>query len=514
MDLLLGIDLGTTGCKSALYDTSGVQRSAGYREYGTVSARGGWAEQNPDDWWVAVQGSAEDCLARLTGGAPSVLGVAVSCANAIVPVDRRGNALYNAIMQVDARAQEQARQCCERYPEEELLRLTGNPVRTGGYSPSVILWIRENLPDIYRDTYRFLAPGGYIVQKLTGAFTIDYSRASTAGLMDIRRLEWSEDICAALGVDVEKLPRLLSAETAAGELLPEAAKALRLPPGTPVSAGAMDSAASVIGAGCCEAGKANHVIGTVSRLCVPMREPVFRQEFLNAYLHREVPYFVMAPSNGGGSSLKWFAQAFGECERAVAESTGVTPYELFDLKAAQVPAGSEGLIYLPYLLGERSPIWDPNARGVFFGITPKHTKSHFLRSIMEGVGYAALQNMRLMEQRLGICPDEIVITGGGARSALWCEILASMTGKCFLRPSQTECETKGAAFIAGLTAGVYRSFRDAERLAEIQSEIRPDPAAFGAYASLFGLFDSLYWHLREDYRELARIMYMLEKKSI
>jgi xylulokinase len=417
-------------------------------------------------------------------------------------------------MQVDNRSREQTAWATQEIRQEEFLHITGNYVRTGGLSAPVILWFKEYLPEVYKKTYKFLSPTGLVVQKLTGIFTMDYSRASTAALMDIRTLEWSDSICSALKIDRDKLPDLYPSETRVGSLCAGAAAELSLPVGIPVCAGSMDSTASVIGAGCTDPGEMNLVIGTVSRLCFPILEPQFCSYFLNAYFHKETPYMAMAPTNGGGISFSWFAHAFGEYEQTVADSIQKNFYELFDLKAMNVPPGCKGLLYLPYLVGERSPMWDPNARGVFFGITPKHTKAFFLRSILEGVGHATLQNLNLMERELDCGIGEIIITGGGARSFLWCEIMANMLGRPIARLGYNECETRGDGFIAGLMAGVYHSYGDIKKQIRIQSTLQPNKVLAEIYLPLNELFKTLYEHLKDDFDRLAQINQSLDRKNL
>ena len=503
--LLLGIDIGTTGCKSVFYDTDGKIAAAGYWDYEIVSPRDGWAEMEPGEWWRGVCNTTKEALAKLDIHSPHVLGICVSCANAIIPADKEGRHLYRAVMQIDQRSQEQTHNAAELVPQKIYFEKTGNYIRTGGFSPSVILWFKEQHREIYSQTYKFLAPGGYIVQKMTGNFTIDYSRASTAALMDIKELKWSDVICAALGIDSNKLPDLLGQETAAGQLLPEAAGQMGLAAGIPVAVGLMDSAASMIGSGCVNENNASLVVGTVSRLCYPMTEANFPLNTLNAYFIKETPYLAMAPTNGGGMSVKWFMASFGDYEKTIAKTMNIDYYELFDNKASEIQAGCGGLLYLPFLTGERSPIWDPNARGVFFGISPKHTKAHFARSILEGVGHATLQNSRQIEEKLQKFFSEIVITGGGANSKLWCKILSSMLNKRIVRLGHSDCETKGAAFTAGLMTGVYNSCDDIKRQIEVKDTFDPDEAATEIYNSMHGIYESLYPCLKDDFSNLAKI---------
>ena len=392
------------------------------------------------------------------------------------------------------------------------LEKTGNFIRTGGFSPSVILWFKENARDIYDQTYKFLAPSGYIVHKMTGNFTIDFSRASTAALMDIQNLNWSDEICSTLDIDKAKLPELFSQETIAGKLLPEAARAIGLEQGIPVAVGLMDSTAAMIGSGCISQNKVSLVIGTVSRLCCPMTEPNFHESFLNAFFIREVPYLAMAPTNGGGVSYRWFTNSFGDHEKDLAQTMRMNFYELFDLKASQIQAGCGGLLYLPYIVGERSPMWDPNARGVFFGINSTHTKAHFVRSILEGVGHATLQNLLLIERKLHGSFNEIVITGGGAKSKLWCEIMSNMLNKCIIRLGHSDCETKGSAFVAGLMTGVYHSYSEVNRQIHIKDYFYPDKNTAESYLPLHDIYESLYSHLKDDFTSLAKITHPAAKK--
>ncbi len=502
MDYLMGIDIGTTGCKATLFDLQLNPCGTGYRSYEIISPKAGWAEEDPDEWWLGMAQAVRDSLDRYSPDRDRILAAAVSCTNGLVPMDKEGNCLSNAIMQIDGRTDAEADFIASAAGKDEIFAVTGNRVAPGTFSAPIIVWFKRHRPEIYQSTWKFLAPGGFIVQRLTGRFTMDYTRASTTLLFDIRKKEWSERLCGQIGVDIEKLPDPVASETVVGTVTKEAALFTGLPEGIPVAAGAMDTVAAAIGIGCVEADSPLLIVGTVARLCIPMKDAAFDRTFLNAAFTSETPYIAMAPTNGGGISLKWFLNAFCESEGRAADRLQINPYGLLDAEALRAPPGSEGIIYLPYIAGERSPIWDPHARGVFFGISCSHKKCHFIRAIMEGIAYATRQNMEIYERVMRNSCDNIVACGGGIRSEAWRMIFADILGKTIAMPRSAESETKGGAYIAGMAAGVYSSYREAKKLASPVASVSPAQASRQKYDALFEVYKSLYQSLKEDYRKL------------
>jgi xylulokinase len=307
-------------------------------------------------------------------------------------------------------------------------------------------------------------------------------------------------------IPIEKMPDCYPSDVIVGEVTKEAARMTGLMKGTPVAVGLMDTAAAAIGIGAIEANNPFLIIGTVSRLSIGLNESIFDKRFLNVCYTSETPWMTMAPTNGGGISLKWFRDTFGDVEKLTAENMGVNPYQLFNIKAARINAGSDGLIYLPYIAGERSPIWDSYAKGVFFGISPLHKKAHFIKAIMEGVAFATRHNMEILEKELGMQVDDIKVGGGGALSPLWIETITHVLGKTILKPKIVETETLGSAFVAGKAVGVFNKYDDIKEMIQIESEFNPKKEVTYIYNKYFQLYKTLYTHLREDYQSLQSIL--------
>ncbi|MDK2799139.1 MAG: xylulokinase [Clostridiales bacterium] len=506
MDLLLGIDVGTTGCKASLFDTEGRLISSGYREYKIISTRIGWAEENPEEWWRKVSEAIRESIDKQKIKAKNIAGVAISCTNGLVAVDKEGKPLINAIMQIDNRCHQEVSWIKDTIGEDTVFAITGNRIAAGTFSAPNILWIKNNLQEVFKNTSKFLVPTGFIVYKLTGEFCIDYTRASTTLLFDIRSKQWSGDLCSKMKIPMDKLPEHYPSDVIAGKVTKEAAELTGLVEGTPVAVGLMDTAAAAIGMGAIDAYDPFLIIGTVSRLSIGLKESRFDRRFLNACYTSETPWMAMAPTNGGGISLKWFRDTFGEMESLTADNMGVSPYQLFNVKASRINAGSDGLIYLPYIAGERSPIWDSYAKGVFFGISPSHRKAHFIKAIMEGVAYATKHNLEILEKELGIQVDNIKIGGGGALSSLWREIMAQVLGKTILKPKIVETETLGSAFIAGKAVEVFNTYNEVKRIIQIESESKPKEEFTNLYNKYFQLYKMLYTHLKDDYQYLQSIL--------
>lgn len=504
--LLLGIDIGTTGCKSSLFDISGNLISVSYREYKIISPDIGWAEEDPEEWWKKSVQTVKECIEKSGIDNKSIAGVGISCTNALIPVDQSGKALTNAIMQIDNRTNKEVEWIKERAGEDKIFSVTGNRIAAGTFSAPIILWLKKNMPEIYSRTEKFLVPTGYIVYKLTEKFSIDYTRASTTLLFDIRKREWSQELCRELDISVDKLPEAYPSDMIAGYVTKAAAEATGLLKGTPVAVGIMDTAAAAIGMGAFKANNPYLIMGTVSRVSVGLDKDNFDKRFLNTCFLKNTPYLAMAPTNGGGISMRWFRDNFGEVETLISSNTRLSPYKLFDMEAENIKPGSDGLIYLPYIAGERSPVWDSNAKGVFFGISPSHHKAHFIKAIMEGVAYATRHNVEILENEAGIRFSSIRIGGGGASSRLWRDIIAHVLNKRVLKPKAIETETMGSAVIAGRAVGIFDSYEAMSARLQVESESGPEKEAAGIYTKYFELYKKLYADLKDDFKFLQSIL--------
>ncbi|MDH7500778.1 MAG: FGGY family carbohydrate kinase, partial [candidate division NC10 bacterium] len=376
-ETLLGIDVGTSGCKVALFDLQGSLRGQSYRPYPLIHCRPHWVEEDPlQGWWKSACEGVREVFSRSEVPAEGVQAISVSCTNALVCVDENGLPLRNALMQIDRRSISQADFLQEKIGGERIFEVTGNRVAPGTFSAPLILWVRENEPRIFDRTHKFLVPTGFLVHRLTGEFTMDWSRGATTLLFETGgSRSWSAELCRRMGIPEEKLPPLYPSWQVVGQVSKQAGKETGLAPGTPVVAGAMDTVAAALGSGVVSEGESFYVLGSVGRICLSLKAPSFDSRFINT-CHCIPDFWIsIACTNGAGLSFRWFQEQLGEWETRQAEERRESPFHLLDQKAAQSPPGSNRLLYLPYLAGERSPLWDPYARGVLFGLDASHQKA-------------------------------------------------------------------------------------------------------------------------------------------
>lgn len=503
MKYIIGVDIGTTGCKVCLYDQDLELEVRSYRTYDIISDQIGFAEEDPNIWFSRIKECIKECMVESKINEDGVIAIGISCTNGIVPVDKEGNNLYNAIMQIDTRSEKQADYIRNHISEEMILAITGNRVALGTFSAPVILWIKENKREIYDKTHKFLSPSGYIVQKLTGEFTFDHTRASTTLLYDIKNKVWSQELLNNLDIDNNKLPEIFNSYDVVGTLKNEVAKEIGLSDKTKIIAGVMDSVAACVGIGSNNEDKPVLIIGTVARLCLPLNDKEFESKFLNTRYAFNIPYLSMTPVNGGGLSLRWYIENFLDEEVKMMESIDKDFYDYFEEQVGKIKAGSDSMIYLPYIVGERSPIWDPYARGVFFGVGLKTTKFHFYRAIMEGVAFAIRDNLEIYVDKYEKKIEKILISGGGSKSKIWSQIFADVLGLPIIIPTVVETETRGSAILAGYGVGLFSS--NQFDLQEDVSVIKPNEKNFDLYGKMFNVYKDLYAKNKESFRLLRNV---------
>ncbi len=502
--LLLGIDIGGTGCKVAVYSLDGKMLGEGYSEYGLLSNAPGQAEQDANQWWLAAQVSVRQALSTVE--AERVRAVGVGCTNGFVPVDSNGKPLHTAIMLWDQRAVKEVDHLCQVLGRSEIERVSGNPAAPGAYGLPTIQWLKENRPALFEATHKFLVPGGFIVTKLTGNFTIDFSRACTTQLFDIRKLAWHEPFFDKLRIPLQKMPDLLPSTAVAGTVTREAAALTGLPAGIPVAAGVTDTIGADIGANCMTPGKTLIIMGTAARVTMIMEEPTFDLRFMNFASVEPGRWVGLGAINGVGSVLSWLRDVVAVTEREQAELSGEDVYELITARAADAPVGAEGLMLLPYLAGERTPIWDPHARGLLFGLTLSHDLPHLYRAFLEGPAFAIRQAVEIIAAKEDPKLQSITIGGAAARSDTWNRIIASVLGRPLTVLSGTHVEVLGAAVIGGVAAGLFADLqRGMERVAQPTTRVEPDAAWHPIYDELYRFYVDLYPHVKGLYSRLNQI---------
>jgi xylulokinase len=503
-DYILAHDLGTTGNKATLYNEEGHLVGSAFIPYGTSYPHTGWAEQDPEAWWRAVCASTRRLLTEteISGAVAAITfsGQMMGC----VPLDREMRPLRKAIIWADQRAVEQAAWIGERIAFEEIYRITGHRL-SASYSLPKILWLRDHQPEIYRGAYKFTHAKDAIVARLTGAFVTDPSDASGMNLYDLKTGAWSPRILEAVELDPAQLPEVRPSSAVVGHVRPAVAEEVGIAAGTPVVIGGGDGACAAAGAGVVAEGAAYNYIGSSSWIALATEAPIFDPDFKTFTFAHLVPGMFMPDGTmqAAGASYQWARDQLCPFEIQAAEALRISPYELMSAQADQSPPGANGLLYLPYLMGERSPHWNPKARGAFVGLTIRHTRADMLRAVLEGVA----MNLRVILdafQAQGAAVDAIRLIGGGARSTLWNQILADIYDLPVHRLAILEEATSmGAALAGGVGVGLYPDFTMATEMNPVAAVVEPNPAAQTVYADLHPIFNLTYEALAPVYDRLA-----------
>ena len=497
---VLAHDLGTTGNKANLFDEQGQPVASSFAGYETAYPRPGWAEQEAADWWRAVRDSTRELLAS-SGVAPGSIAV-VSFSGQMMgalPVDEEGVPLRSSIIWADQRATAEAQFLADRCGFQQVYRRTGH--RAGAsYTAAKMLWMQRHQPELYARTHQFLQAKDYAAYRLTGVFATDYSDASGTNLFDLERRDWAMDMVEAVGLDAHKLPPAYPSTAVIGQLTPQAAAETGLLAGTPVVIGGGDGACATVGAGSVRPGDAYNYIGSSSWIAVtaerPLHDPQMRT-FTFAHLDPRL-YFPTGTMQAAGGSFDWL-------ERLLRGGGEGQLYEELSATAAEVEPGAGGLLFLPYLIGERSPHWNPLARGAFVGLTMRHGRAEMARAVLEGVAF----NLKMildafLEQGAEITAMRLI--GGGARSPLWRQILADVYGLPILRPALlAEATALGAAIAGGVGVGLFPDFGVAHELVQVEEAERPDAAAQARYAEVYPLFQETYQVLEPLFERLGEM---------
>lgn len=479
MAYLIGVDLGTSGTKTALFDERGRRIASRTVEYPLSQPKNGWAEQEPEHWWKAACETIRAVIAESGVDAGAIKGVGLSGQmHGLVMLDAAGQVLRPAILWCDGRTGEECREITERVGRQRLIDITANPALTG-FTAGKILWVRKHEPENYERCRHILLPKDYLRYKLTGEFATEVSDASGMNLLDVPKRQWSQEILDALEMDRALLGRMYESCEVTGEVTAEAARLTGLKEGTPVAGGAGDNAAAAIGTGVARPGRAFVTLGTSGVIFAHSDKVTIDPKGRVHAFCAAVPgaWTAMSCTLSAGLPLQWFRNNFCSEECAEAERLGVDPHDVMTAEAAKSPVGANRLIYLPYLMGERSPLLDEQARGAFVGLSAMHTRGDLIRAVMEGVTYSQRQCLDILRE-MGAAPETVTACGGGARSAFWRQMLADALG-CNIATSKLALEgpALGAAILAGVCAGVYDNVADAaDSIVSIDGENSPEPA--------------------------------------
>lgn len=483
---ILGIDIGTSACKVAVFEEDGRVLAQANRPYQVYYPEAGWAEQDPEEWWQAICEGIREVLAADGVSAGDIRGIGVDGQSwSAIPVDKDGKVLHKTPIWMDTRARDICDRVNREVGEDAIFEVAGNAFLPSYTTPKMI-WFREQRPAVFEKTHKFLQSNSYIVFRLTGEMSQDYSQGYGIHFFDQNKLAYDGSMADRLGLDMALVPALSACDAIVGEVTERVAELTGLRRGTPVVAGGLDAACGALGAGVYQTGQTQEQGGQAGGMSICTdRALAHRQLILGAHV---VPglWLLQGGTVGGGGTLKWFRQELGDGQ-SFAELTET---------AEQIAAGSDGVIFLPYMAGERSPIWDPDAKGVFYGLSFDKTRAHMVRAVLEGVAYSLEHNLRTAAQT-GVEVGVLNAMGGSANSLLWTQIKADVTGKTIQVPASDTATTLGAALLAGVGCGIYADYKEAvENTIRITRVQEPDRENHEIYQCFMEKYLELYEALK------------------
>ena len=491
MPYLMGLDISTTGAKALIIDESGAVIAVANTPQPISQPKPLWSEQNPADWWAGISASIRSALAQsgLTGDDIAAIGLTGQM-HGLVLLDDQGEVLRPSILWNDQRTQAQCDTMTERIGAERLIELTGNPAVTGFTAPK-ILWVRDNEPDVYARAKQVLLPKDYIRYKLTGTYATDLAGASGTSLLNVAERAWSAEVLDALEIPAEWMPPVHEGTEVTSSISATGAAATGLKVGTAVVGGGGDQAAGAIGMGCVTPETIGVTVGTSGVVFAPLGSYAYEpQGRLHAFCHA-VPgaWHFMGVMLSAAGSLQWYKDA-------LAPDLG---FDALLAEAADVPAGSDGLFFLPYLTGERTPHPDPLARGAFIGLTSRHKRGHMTRAVLEGVAFGLKDSFTLIDQAGLPEQFEVRISGGGAKSPIWQQIIADVLNARLVNINTTEGGAFGAAILASVAAGVFDDVASAcEAMIQTGAQVAVG-SDVDIYAERYAIYQSLYPTLKDTF---------------
>ena len=489
---LLGIDIGTSSCKVAVFDRAGGVVASATAAYPVAYPHAGWAEQKPTDWWDGVCRALKELWEHAPIAPSDIASVGVDGQSwSAIALSEKGEVLCPTPIWMDTRSKEICERVSREIGEERIVALSGNAL-SPTYTTGKVLWMREYLPDLFEKTEHILQSNSYIVYRLTDAITQDVSQGYGWHCYDMRSGAWDEAMAERMGIPTKLLPPIVPCDRVVGEVTASAARETGLAVGTPVVAGGLDAACATLGAGVIEAGQTQEQGGQAGGMSICLdRVCADPRLILGAHV---VPgrWLLQGGTVGGGGVMRWLERELGGLERERAAALGRSSLEQLGELAQAVPAGSDGLVFLPYMAGERTPIWDPDAKGVFYGLDFSQTRGHLIRAGMEGVAFSLRHNLEIAEQA-GAKVEVLCATGGAANSVLWTQIKADVTEKTILVPASDTATTWGAAMLAGVGAGIFASYEEAVAGSVHHTRRHaPDPAHAAVYAERYEVYRKLY----------------------
>ena len=495
MGYLLGIDLGTTNVKALIIDEEGKLISEANKEYTISTPLPGYAEQDPDMWYKSLKECLRQVITDSRAETEEILSIGISGQmHGTVILGKDLTPLRPAIIWADKRSSSQCNKLREMLGRDKVINILGNPIMPGFMGPT-LLWLKENEPSNFNAINKIMLPKDYVRFRLTGEIVTDFSDASATALFDIKKRKWSNEVVSILGISEDMLPRILESTSVGGFISREVAVETGLPEDIPVVVGGGDSQVGAIGAGVIKEGTVSSNIGTGGQIFTTIDRCVIDPKLrIHTFCH-VIPgkWCLQGAILSAGLSLRWFRDNFAFLENIVSELCNINTYDLLSKEAEKAEPGCNGLVFLPYLLGERSPYMDPKARGAFVGITYDHKRCHFIRAIMEGVAFA-LKDCLMIFKELGIAPKEVIARGGGAKSFLWKKIQSNVFGLPVSSTNIQQDVAFGAALLAGVGSKVYRDIPEAcQKTIRISDKIFPEENLKRVYNELYEkIYSRLY----------------------
>ena len=513
--LILCIDIGTTGCCTIVFNEKGNQISKSYQEYQSIYLSSRWIDHDPKTWLQAVRKTVKEAVKKIEYDKNCISAVAVTSQRAtVIPVDKKGNPLDNAILWQDKRAIEETQHLINEYGTEKIYNITGLRVDPYFTLPK-LLWLKKNKTEIYNHSFIFLPVQDFIIHFLTGEFKTDWTQASRTMLFNIDKLRWDKDLIKSVGIDFNKLPEAVPPGSIIGLVNHVASDELGLPKGIPVIAAGGDQQCAAIGLGVIKPGIVEVNTGTGSFVLANSDKPVkdFNQRIICSASSIAGKWVLEAGIFTTGSIYRWFRDNFGEIEMETQRESGIDAYKIMDSEAEKEPVGANGLLLIPHFAGSAAPYWNPEARGMLFGLSLGHKRSSIIRAILEGIAFEIQKNISIMESYTEEI-KEVRISGGITKSELFNQIQADVYGKIVVKTECNEASALGAAVITATTTGLYNNINSAvDNMVNLNNLSRKEPNIenYTAYKELSKIHDSLYWSLEKAgiYSKMSKAVKLL-----
>lgn len=500
-EYLLGIDIGTSACKIAIFDRNGNVQAGSSESYPVYYPKPGYAQQDPRQWWSAACKAIRESMEHSGISGSEIAGIGVDGQSwSAIALDKQGEVLTDTPIWMDVRSTAICEEMNTKIGSRKIFESSGNSLQPS-YTTGKILWYKKEMPQIYEKTDKILQSNSYIVYRLTGRLTQDKSQGYGLHCFHMKKGIWDRQMCLVLGIQPDMLPDLFPCHEVVGTVSSKAAGETGLCAGIPVVAGGLDAACGALGAGVIRPGETQEQGGQAGGMSICMDRYQADERLILSYHVVPDVWLLQGGTTGGGGVMRWLEQELGAFERELGLKQGRSSLDLMNEIAEKVNPGSDGLIFLPYMAGERSPIWNPDAKGVYYGLDFQKTKGHLIRAAMEGVALSLKHNLEIAEEA-GANVKVMLSMGGAANSLLWTQIKSDVTGKPVIVPASDTATTLGAAVLAGVGIGMYRDFEEAVSLTvEEKRRHQPNQKNASVYQENYETYLALYQNLKGMMRQ-------------